>query len=73
MADDSDNRVTVLESIVQDVSKSLFQKWANTLPEDQRSQEAVDNLSKNATETTYFVVQLFMNKFNEAAEELKDK
>lgn len=73
MDNNSDNRITVLEEIMQDVSRSLFQKWSNTLPEDQRSEEAIENLSKNATETTYFVVQLFMNKFNEAAEELKDK
>jgi len=73
MANDSDNRVTVLEEIMQDVAKSLFQKWSNTLPENQRSEDAIENLSKNATETTYFVVQLFMNKFNEAAEELKNK
>lgn len=67
----ADNRVTVLEEIMQDVSKALFQRWANNLPEEQRSEEAISNLGKNATETTYFVIQLFMNKFNEAAEELK--
>lgn len=73
MVDSSDNRVTVLEEIMQDVSKALFQKWANNLPEEQRSDESIANLSKNATDTTYFIIQLFMNKFNEAAEELKSK
>jgi hypothetical protein len=33
-----ENRMTVLESIIQDVAKALFQKWANALPEDQRSE-----------------------------------
>jgi hypothetical protein len=30
-------------------------------------------MAKNAGETTFFVIQTFMNKFNSAAEELKDK
>lgn len=65
--------MTVLESIVQDVAKALFQKWANALPEEQQSEETIANLNKNATESTYFVVKMFMDKFNEAADELKDK
>jgi hypothetical protein len=68
-----DKQMTVLESIVQDVAKALFQKWANALPEDQQSEEAIANLNKNATESTYFVVKMFMDKFNEAADDLKDK
>jgi hypothetical protein len=68
-----DKQMTVLESIVQDVAKALFQKWANALPEDQQSEEAISNLNKNATESTYFVVKMFMDKFNEAADDLKDK
>jgi predicted ArsR family transcriptional regulator len=67
------DRMTVLESIIQDVAKALFQKWANALPEDQRSEEAIANLNKNATESTYFVVKMFMDKFNEAAEQLKSQ
>jgi hypothetical protein len=66
-----DKRTTVLESIVQDVAKALFQKWANALPEDQRTEESIAALNKNATESTYFVVKMFMDQFNEAAEELK--
>ena len=65
--------MTVLESIIQDVAKALFQKWANALPEDQRSEEAIASLNKNATESTYFVVKMFMDKFNEAAEQLKSQ
>jgi hypothetical protein len=69
--DNTQKRMTVLESIIQDVSKALFQKWANALPEDQRNEENLANLNKNATESTYFVVKMFMDQFNSAAEELK--
>jgi len=69
--DNQEKRVTVLEAIIQDVARALFQKWANSLPEDQRSEENLANLNKNATESTYFVVKMFMDQFNEAAEELK--
>jgi len=69
--DNTEKRMTVLESIIQDVAKALFQKWANALPEDQQSEENVANLNKNATESTYFVVKMFMDRFNAAADELK--
>ena len=69
--DNMENRMTVLESIIQDVAKALFQKWANALPQDQQSEENIANLNKNATESTYFVVKMFMDRFNEAAEQLK--
>ena len=65
------DRMTVLEAIIQDVAKALFQKWANALPQDQISDQVISDLNKNATESTYFVVKMFMDKFNEAAEELK--
>lgn len=65
--------MTVLESIIQDVAKALFQKWANALPEDQQTEENLAALNKNATESTYFVVKMFMDQFNEAAEELKPR
>ena len=71
--DNTEKRMTVLESIIQDVAKALFQKWANALPEDQQSEENIANLNKNATESTYFVVKMFMDRFNEAAEELKSQ
>ena len=63
--------MTVLESIVQDVAKALFQKWANALPEDQKTEESIAALNKNSTESTYFVVKMFMDQFNQAADELK--
>jgi len=63
--------MTVLESIIQDVGTALFQKWANALPQDQSTEESLAALNKNATESTYFVVKMFMDKFNEAADQLK--
>ncbi len=42
-------------------------------PEDQRTDEALTALSTNAKETTYFVVQMFMDKFNQEAESLKSQ
>lgn len=69
--DNNEKRMTVLEEIVQDVSTALFQRWANVLEEDQRTEEALASLSKNATESTYFVIKMFMDRFNQAADDLK--
>ena len=66
-----DKQQTVLEGIIDDVARALFQNWANTLPESNRSEENLAILSKNATEHTRFVIKMFVDKFNEAAEELK--
>lgn len=63
--------MTVLEGIIRDVAQALFQKWGNALPEDQRTEDNMNNLSNNALDSTYFVVRMFMDKFNEAAEILK--
>ncbi len=64
--------MTVLEEIVKDIQTALFQKWANAVPESERSEETLAPLSQNASETTLFVIQMYMDKINEAAEELKD-
>lgn len=64
--------MSVIEAIIHDVTQALFQKWANALPEDQRTEENLSNLSKNASESTFFVVKMFMDKFNEAAEQIKN-
>ena len=69
----SNKQVTVLEAIVEDVATALFQKWGNALPEDQGTEEALTALSKNAKETTYFVIQMFMDKFNQEADALKSQ
>ena len=67
------NQQTVLESIIEEVATDLYNKWVKALPEDEKNQVAFQAMSKNAQETTLFVIQTFMNKFNAAAEELKDK
>ena len=66
-----DNRMTVLEGIVEDIKLALFQKWVNNVPEDQRNNENLAPLANNAAETTLFVIQMYMDKINSAAEELK--
>lgn len=68
-----DKQVTVLEGIISDVATDLYNKWSAALPENERSEEAFRALASNAHETAIFVIQNFMNKFNAAAEELKDK
>ena len=65
------NQITVLEGIIGDVAIALYQKWYNAMPIEERDELAEQALKKNAQETTLFIIQLFMNKFNEAAEELK--
>jgi len=68
-----DKQVTVLEGIISDVAMDLYNKWSSAMPEEERNEVAFRALAENAKETTLFVVQNFMNKFNAAAEELKDK
>lgn len=67
------NQQTVLEGIIEDVATDLYNKWAKALPEDEKNDVAFQAMSKNAQETTLFVIQNFMNKFNAAADELKDQ
>ena len=64
--------LTVLEGIVEDIQRAVFQKWANELPEDQRTEEALEPLASNAGEIVLFVIQMYMDKINEAADQLKD-
>jgi hypothetical protein len=66
-----DNQQTVLEEIIGDVATDLYNKWSVALPEEERNQQAFSAMSKNAHETTVFVIQNFMKRFNDAAEELK--
>jgi hypothetical protein len=65
------NGISTPESIQK--AKELYQKWYNAMPEEEKNEASSEALGKNAGETTFFVVQTFMNKFNAAAEELKDK
>ena len=64
--------MTVLEGIVDDIGNELYQKWYNAIAIEDRTEESSKALSMNAHETTLFVIQNFMNKFNAAAEALKD-
>lgn len=65
--------LTVLEEIIGQVSEDLYNKWVAALPNDQKDDEALSALSKNAYEVTVLIIQNFMKRFNDAAEELKDK
>jgi len=67
------NQVTVLEQIIGDVAVALYQKWYNAMPQEEKNELAEEALKKNAQETTLFVIQMFMDKFNQAAEELKNQ
>jgi hypothetical protein len=69
----AENQVTVLESILEEVATDLYNKWVVAMPDHEKGEEAFRALAKNSHETTVFVIQNFMNKFNAAAEELKDK
>jgi len=63
----------VLEEIIGEVAEDVYNKWALALPEEQKTDDALSALSKNAYEVTVMIIQNFMKRFNEAAEELKDK
>lgn len=65
--------MTVLEEIVKDIQTALFQRWANAVPESEKNEETLAPLSQNAAETTLFVIQMYMDRINQAAEELKDQ
>lgn len=65
--------MTVLEGIIEDISVELYQKLWNAIPVEEQTEESSRAIGLNAKETTLFVIQNFMTKFNDAAEELKDK
>lgn len=65
--------ITVLEGIIEDVAAELYQKLWNAIPVEEQSEESSRAIGLNSRETTLFVIQSFMNKFNAAAEDLKDK
>lgn len=69
----AEEKVTVLQAIVDQVSIELFNQWASQLPEDQRDEGNLKQISSNARNTTLFVINNFMDKFNKAAEELKSE
>lgn len=65
--------MTVLEGIIDDVAKELYQKLWNAIPTSEQTEDSSKAIGLNSRETTLFVIQNFMNKFNAAAEALKDK
>ena len=65
--------MTVLEGIIDDVAIELYQKLWNAIPVEEQTEDSSKAIGLNSRETTIFVIQSFMNKFNAAAEELKDK
>lgn len=68
----AENKIPLLEAIINDVAVALYQRWANELPEEARTDESNAALAENASRTAFFVVQMFMDRFNEEAEMLKD-
>lgn len=67
----AENQTTVLEAILEEVATDLYNKWVVAMPDSEKGEEAFRALAANSHETTVFVIQNFMNKFNAAAEELK--
>ncbi len=66
------SKLTVLEEIIKSIGEELYQKWYNGLAIEDRTEEASQAMAKNAGETAVWVIQNFMQKFNDAADELKD-
>jgi hypothetical protein len=65
--------LTMLEEIIKEISGMVFEKWSEALPEDQKTPQTLETLNKNSSEYTLFIIQNFINKFNQAAEEVKDQ
>ena len=70
-----DNKVnlTILEEIIKEISEMVYVKWSDALPDDQKTPQSLETLQKNSSEYTLFIIQNFINKFNQAAEEVKDQ
>jgi hypothetical protein len=67
----AEKQMTVLEGIIEEVSLELYQKLWNALPSEDQTEESSKAVGLNSKETTLFVIQRFMDKFNAAADELK--
>lgn len=66
-----DKNVTVLQGIIEDVATELYQQWYNAVPSSEVTEESSKAMMKNAFDTSFFVIQRFMDKFNKEAEALK--
>jgi hypothetical protein len=69
----AEDRTTVLEGIIQDIGRELYQKWYNALAIEDRTEEASKAMLANAVETSFWCIQEFMNRFNAAADVLKNE
>lgn len=69
----TNKQVTVLEGIIEDISVELYQKLWNAIPAEEQNEESSKAIGLNSKETTLFIIQRFMDKFNAAAEELKNE
>lgn len=66
-----DKNVTVLQGIIEDVATELYQQWYNAVPASEVTEDSSKAMMKNAFDTSFFVIQRFMEKFNKEAEALK--
>ena len=62
---------TILESIIEEVATELYQQWYNSVPASEQTEDSSKAIAKNAFDTSFFVIQRFMDKFNKEAEALK--
>lgn len=62
---------SILESIIEEVATELYQQWYNSVPESEKTEDSSKAMAKNAFDTSFFVIQKFMYKFNKEAEALK--
>ena len=67
----AEKQMTVLEGIIEEVALELYQKLWNAIPIEEQNEDSSRAIGINSKETTLFVIQRFMDKFNAAAEELK--
>jgi hypothetical protein len=66
-----DKNVTILQALIEEVATELYQQWYNSVPISEVTEESSKAMMKNAFDTSFFVVQRFMEKFNKEAEALK--
>ncbi len=63
--------ITILQEIIEEVATELYQQWYNSVPISEVTEESSKAMMKNAFDTSFFVIQKFMDKFNKEAEALK--
>jgi len=66
-----DKNVTIIQEIIEDVATELYQQWYNSVPSSEVTDESSKAMMKNAFDTSFFVVQRFIDKFNKEPETLK--